>query len=464
MVQLPQSLRHNVLWILIYSDKYAKQVRQLLDIQSWLGDPIFTTFIETLYKYIDAWEAPPKELVDSLIDGLPFKDDKKSMLRQSVALCQGHRADNHDYVMSVIQKYHHQTELRDNIQKAAMLVNDANRLDEVDEMLGKAIQKKDFTNHGRSLKEAIERRMIFQEEASMNDRLSTGIHALDRVGAVPKRKTMTLFMALQKFGKSWFFIHMGKRALIEGKKVLHVTLENSQEETEDRYMQSLAGFTSNKFSEVKGRFIPNEDGTFSTIQDQAKSLDDLGSVSEFYRNTTNVKYLEDNLRIVEFPSKSLHINKLKAYMDGLQIQYDFQPDVLIIDYPDLMAFNSSNYRIEIGELYAKLRGIAQERNLILLVASQVQRMAASAKRIEMGHVAEDQHKVSHSDLILSYHRSTFEEQNGLGRIYVAASRYSRMGIEALLFQNYATGQFSLDSKEYTKEWEGRVKDAENMNA
>jgi hypothetical protein len=43
---------------------------------------------------------------------------------------------------------------------------------------------------------------------------------------------------------------------------------------------------------------------------------------------------------------------LNAYLDGLERFHKITPDIIAVDYPDLMAIDSKNMRIDIGRTFA----------------------------------------------------------------------------------------------------------------
>ena len=149
--------------------------------------------------------------------------------------------------------------------------------------------------------------------------------------------------------------------------------------------------------------------------------------------------------IREFPTGSLTINDLRAYLDTLEQVEHVVPDLLIVDYADLMKIDGANLRIDTGIIYRELRGIAMERGCALVTASQSNRSSADAKWVREGDIAEDWSKVMTADTILTYSQTVDERKLGLGRIFVAAVRDENDKWACLITQNYQMGQFCLDS-------------------
>ncbi len=151
------------------------------------------------------------------------------------------------------------------------------------------------------------------------------------------------------------------------------------------------------------------------------------------------------LVIKAFPSGTLTVSHLEAYLDYLEQEHKFQPNVLIVDYPDLMAQDAKNYRISLGRTFVDLRGMFVDRNIAGFCPTQGNRSSLRAEKVRSDMVSEDITKVNTADIVLTYSRTEEEEQRGLGRLYVAHARNARDGATVILTQSYATGQFVLDS-------------------
>ena len=133
-------------------------------------------------------------------------------------------------------------------------------------------------------------------------------------------------------------------------------------------------------------------------------------------------------------------------LDGFETTRNIVPDMLIIDYPDLMSIKDSrNLRLEIGQIYRDLRRIAGERNLALICPTQSNRSGSEAQRLEMRHMGEDISKYQTSDICLTWSATDFEQSMGIGRLFVAKARKSQDNIELMISQNLTCGQYHMNS-------------------
>ncbi len=149
--------------------------------------------------------------------------------------------------------------------------------------------------------------------------------------------------------------------------------------------------------------------------------------------------------VKQFPTGSLTISGLQAYLDLLESTCDFVPDLLLVDYADLMYVDERDYRIGIGQLYKHLRGIAVERDFAIATASQANRGGVGAVHITERNVAEDFSKIATADTIITFNQTVEEKRLGLARLHVANSRDDGDNITVLITQNYTRGQFVIQS-------------------
>lgn len=275
------------------------------------------------------------------------------------------------------------------------------------------------------------------------DFFPSGVQTLDEYNVRPQRKTMFLIMAPAKSGKSFWLVEIGRQAIFHRRKVLHITLEMSTEEVAQRYVQALNAFGRETEQSVVTSFfsktgdIQQKPIVRSGIKEQTRT-----ALARTLRNLER----RARLHIKEFPTASLTLGQLNAYLDRMEIQENFKPDIILLDYADLMSLDASNLRIDTGQLFKGLRGIAVERNVAMVTATQGNRISARARTVHTDMVAEDWSKIATADVVCTYNRTQFERDINMARIFVGAGRTVADRMMILITQSYATGQFCLDSR------------------
>lgn len=219
-------------------------------------------------------------------------------------------------------------------------------------------------------------------------------------GLAPKELAMAV--APPGVGKSLFLANQAQRSAIDGHNVLYVSMEMS----EDRVAQRLDSI----FTKVRQDELSRSVGTIT---------ERLASIHEKYRNIGQI-------RIKEFPCRRLTANGLRAYLTQLKNYENFKPDVLIIDYLELMITDDSlsDYQAQ-QRIAEELRGIAQEERIVVWTATQTNREGRKVDIITDSELADSYGKIRVCDLAFSINQKGEEFDKGAARLYVMKSRNGR---------------------------------------
>ena len=201
-------------------------------------------------------------------------------------------------------------------------------------------------------------------------------------------------------GKTWILTAIGAEAVRKGLSVVHYTMELSEHYVGARYDTVFTGIPSadlkEKKDEVKGR----------------------------------IKNLKGRLLVKYFPPKGVTVKKLQQHIEKM-ITIDNKPDVIIVDYADLLLSHSnksdSTYA-EQGGVYIDLRGMSGELEIPVWTASQTNRSAIDSEVIEADKIADSYAKVMNADFIMSWSRKSKDKLNNTARCHVMKNRFGQDGI------------------------------------
>jgi len=256
---------------------------------------------------------------------------------------------------------------------------------------------------------------------SARDTISTGWDVIDDLmdGGLAKGE-LGVVMAPAGIGKSWLLINIGKNALKNGKTVIHYTLELNQDYVGQRYDSVLTGIGA---------------------QDLKHHIDDI---EQTINNTSG------DLIIKYFPTKSVGVMGLKAHLEKT-IMLGTKPDLVIVDYGDLLKINSKKDKHEaLEELYEDLRGMAGEYDIPVWTASQAGRSALEEDIIEADKIASSYGKVMVADFLMSLSRKVQDKLSGTGRGHVIKNRFGPDGITLPSKINTNNGQFQFFEPQTTQ--------------
>lgn len=448
---LLNALSENLLTLLAYDRERAPIIRGVID-PALFGGP-YRDIAVRIYDYIDRFKTPPRDhLPDILSDKLDEKNQRIATLYTEIveSIHTAKEDINAEYVMSQLNTFVRRQSLRSvSVDIVKHLQRDTEEALDAAEALFASAGKQTLTvfDPGTRLSDK-KRSLRFLDTAVAA--FPTGIAELDKRGFGPTRKEMWLFIGNTKSGKTWGLIQLAKMATLQRLKVLHISLEMSEDRSAQRYFQALFALAKRKEKVPVAKLQLDDLGRISGYEvhkvTPALSMDDPKIRKKLERkiDTWAPRVLE-NIIIKQFPTGALTLGQLTAYLDNLELTERFVPDLLILDYPDLMKLDADNFRLAIDGLFKGLRGIAVARNLALAVVSQSHRGAAKAKQVGADNVAEAYSKIAHADTVVTYSQTESEKALGLARLHVAGGRNDQDKITIVITQQYAIGGFVMDS-------------------
>lgn len=448
--RLSGSLQESVLTLLAFDEPFGRIVQGVLD--HTMFDPPYDDIARAVLDHRRRFDKPPgrAHLDDLFATQLESSGPRAEVFRRLLAgMIEQSEGLNAEYVSSKVTAFiRHQT-IKGGILMAAARIQQGGdeAVDESEVILQRAINKRAQAQHPGIFLNDSKTALKFLDRH--NQSFLLGIKELDRYGIAPTRQEMFLFMAPRKRGKSQLAVHAGKQARLQRGKVLHITLEMSEELTTQRYLQ--AWFAIGKRDEKTLRTILefDGDGNLSDLRQLWKAP--RFNLADPTIGTTLRKLMSEagtrlaGTVIKGFPSGTLTQAQYESYLDYMETVHRFVPDMVIIDYPDLMALDPRDIRTSTGRTYVGLRGICQQRNHALVVLSQGNRDSETAKLVTTKHTAEDISKIATCDTAITYSQTESEKKLGLARLLVAANRGDADGFQVLISQHYATAQFCTGS-------------------
>ena len=201
-------------------------------------------------------------------------------------------------------------------------------------------------------------------------------------------------------GKTWVLCALGAAAVKAGLNVVHYSLELSEHYVGQRY--------DTVFTQ-----IPSAD-----VKDKKEVV------------LEKIKRLKGKLLIKYFPPKGVSAKKLEAHIEKM-IAAGNRPDLIIIDYADLLLSHSNKSDSTYGEqggVYIELRGMSGELGIPIWTASQTNRSAIDSEVIEADKVADSYAKVMNADFIMSISRKSKDKLNNTARFHIMKNRFGPDGI------------------------------------
>lgn len=446
--RLSGALQENILTALCFNDAFCKMIRAAVTPQLFESS-VFREIAGHAIDFIDQYGTAIKDhLPDHLESVLSGEDKRKAESYRSLLenLFSTRDSVNGEYVLSQLHKFVRQQNLKAAVVRAVEAIEDG-RIDAAEIELTKGLQS-GITSFEPGLNLSDPKQVASLLENPQEEGFDLGIPELDRRGIIPRRKEQTLLIAPRGRGKSWGCIHAAKYALLQGWSPVVITLENSEKNYGLRFLQSFYSMSKRQAEVRVAKLIQDRNGNLQDILHER--LERLTLTDPNIKEILASKVKRDfrrrpPLTIKGFPTGQLTIDMLRAYLDGLERFQKITPDLLIVDYPDLMKHDAKNKRIELGRIFEDIRGIAGERNLAAWTVTQGNREAETATTVTGEMAAEDISKLATVDICLTYSQTLAEYKLGLARLFVEKARNEEAKQTILMSQAYAIGQFCLES-------------------
>ena len=210
-------------------------------------------------------------------------------------------------------------------------------------------------------------------------------------------KSLNIALAGTGVGKSLFMCHVAAAALNEGRNVLYISMEMSEERVAERIDANLLD-------------IPIE---------QIDSMDE-----QMFKDRVNSLKTKTNGKLIvkEYPTGSANANHFRALLNELKLKKAFVPDIIFVDYLNICASarmkmgGSVNSYAYIKAIAEELRGLAVEFDLPIVSATQTTRTGYSSSDPGLEDTSESFGLPATADLMFALVSS--EELDAQGQIMV----------------------------------------------
>ena len=456
MKSLATSLQEQFLVVLAWHDMESGIISGVVTAE--LFDGLNQEIASRLITFRRDYGKAPGEGIFSLFDDLAEQESwpvYKGILSRIL--------DNRDrispgLVVDRVASFVRRQTLKSNVVEAVRILqasDDDESLDQVEELLRQRTELAGFGDVGSGLWDL---EAAWPENKEI-DSVRTGIPQIDFRDLGPRRGQLHLLIAAAKVGKSFWGVHLAKQAaVLQGKSVVYITLEISKEDILRRLHRSMFGI-GKRGDDAESRVIRFRRRESKIQMEKDRVAADMAEDDPAFRSNLEIKKQaldtfpysgRFKILVKEFPGGTLTPSGLAAYLDMAEAAGYPRPDLVILDYADLMRIGADNYRIEIERLFVDLRGLAQERNFALATMSQANRTGAKASQVSTHHVAEAWGKVATADTVFTLSRTEAEAGLGLARLSVAASRVDADGVRVFISQDYSRAQFLVDSAPATQ--------------
>jgi replicative DNA helicase len=407
----------------LFKDKvFLQQIIDILD-SNYFDSEANIVILDMIKDYFSEYKnAPTLEAMKIKIVEMDNDLLKKTIAENIKAAFANLDAEDLDFVKEKALEFCKNQEIKKAIVNSVELLNNGD-YDSIKALVDNALKAGLERNVGHEYKTSVDERYL----ESVRNTVKTQWEAIDDIadGGLGKGE-LGVFVAPAGIGKSWALVNVGSAAAKAGLNVIHYTLELNEAYVGLRYDSVMTGIAA---QELKY------------------------NIEEVKKNVENIK---GNLIVKYFPTKGATVNTIASHIERCRAN-GFPPDMIIVDYADLLRGKGKEVRLELGNIYEDLRGLAGEHEIPVWTASQANRSALEDDIIGAEKIAESYSKIMTADFVVSLSRKIEDKIAGTGRWHVIKNRFGPDGITFPSKMNASNGKIdiyvdtSIQGKETTKE-------------
>lgn len=382
----------------LFTDKqFLQRVSDIMDPTYFESEPMQWITSEILRYYSEYKEAPTAEVMKVKYSAVT-DESTKTLIRETLKdVFRNIESSDLTFIKDQSLDFCKNQELKKAILKSVEYLKDS-RYGDIKSLIDGALRAGADTNLGHDYNTDIDTRYADSARAVK----STPWDIINEIteGGFGKGELIIL-AAGPGGGKSMALVNIAVHSAKQGLNVLYYTLELNESYVSRRIDSLVSGIAQ---------------------QNLKYHLDEVRDSIAKLTGRIVVKY---------YPTKSATTNTLAAHIEK-SIAVGFKPDMVIVDYADLLRDTSNNKNARkdeiLGGIYEELRGLAGTYEIPVFSASQLNRSAAEMDIVGGDKIAESYSKLMVADFVASLSRKMTDKIAGTGRWTIIKNRFGVDGI------------------------------------
>ena len=394
------NLEQTVLRNLLTNDEYARKVAAFLSPDYFQGvyQNLFKEFTKFIAKYN---KLPTQEAFKIEIDeGDRLNDEQYRHAMEILPNIFTPEKENLEWLIDRTEKWCQDRAVYNAVMESITVIDGKHQTltkNAIPDILSKALSVSFDTNIGHDYLENVDKRYDFYHE--QEERIPFDLDYFNQItkGGLPN-KTLNIALAGTGVGKSLFMCHCAGAVLSQGKNVLYITMEMSEERIAERIDANLLNVAIDQLENLSRDMFRDR-------------------VADIARRT------QGKLIIKEYPTGQANTSHFRALLNELKLKKNFVPDIIYIDYLNICAssrmkgmggaINSYSYIKSIAE---EIRGLAVEFDVPIVSATQTTRSGYSNDDVGLEDTSESFGLPATADLMFALIANP--ELNHQGKILV----------------------------------------------
>ncbi len=243
------------------------------------------------------------------------------------------------------------------------------------------------------------------------------------------RDALIGILAPEKRGKTWWCLELAVRTLMTRKRVaLFEVGDMSEAQIMRRFGVRLSRLPM--YRRDMGEIgIPKDIKRKENLYSVTKKIVQCDGVCDVKTSQRAVeKFLraygigkdDPHFMISTHANSSINVFEIEGVLNRWENHMGFVPDVVIIDYPDILApepnTSSMTSRDKINETWKAMRRLSQEKHCLVVAPTQADAASYQQDTINISNFSEDKRKIAHVTGMFALNQTTQERADGIMRL------------------------------------------------
>lgn len=495
---ISNTVENNITTAAIISSKFLEEISPLYD-PLYLKNPFARTLVKWSLDFFEKFNDAPAKNIQSIfsVEKEKLDDAEIEIIKAFLQTLNKNYVEdqgiNDEYIIDQTMQYFRKREIEVRVDNAQKLI-DMGKIEKAEDELFKMKKVVRLTSNWSNPLASDKIHEVFDER---NKGIFRFPGALGDIFGDLERGWFIAFLAPFKRGKTWTLLESVVVGALSGLKTVFISLEMKDKNVNERIYKRITSYGDegttdhvvpvfdcglnqtgvcqksqrrNRYALHDGEsglpeFTPDMDYRPCSLCKDLKGAAgedyvmafwyEMMSRPEFTAKNVNKKlksfrrFYGDNIRVKCYPRFSASVADLKRDLNILEQTEGFIPDIIAIDYADILRPDGKQgeQRHGIDDIWKNLAAMAAERSVILFSASQGNRGSIYKDNMDQADLAEWIGKLGHVDVFASINQSLTEKRQGIVRIGMLAHRHKEFHEKdhTTLLQHFALGQVHLDS-------------------
>lgn len=412
---LGEDFQYKLVHTFMEDKEFFKDLSSIID-QNMFTNPQLKVIVGEMKNYYEKREQVPSyETMGIVLSERSFSEIEKEEYLSNLKKIFNMKDEDREYIKDLSLKFFKQQNIIKTANEILRIAGDGNteRYEQCVELLSQALNQGTHTEFGSTVFEGLGETLSDDYRTP----IPTGVGKLDEAleGGLGKGE-LGVIIGSSSFGKTSLTTAMASHAATykcqhnnnRGYKVLQIVFEDRIKQIQRKHI--------GRITEIEAKDLSKPE-IIETVKEKLKQYEDKD-------------LLENNLRIVKFPSGEITATKLERFIKKM-ISSGFKPDMVIVDYFECLEHVSdgrvANEWEKEGKTMRKLESMAAEYDIAMWIPTQGTRDSVNMELVTMDKAGGSFKKIQIAHIVVSIARTMEDIESNKATIALLKNRAGKSG-------------------------------------